>query len=46
MAGDKQAASSTFQHLLDIWKTADHDFAPAAAAKRELAALQQNGKSK
>ncbi|HEX5235447.1 MAG TPA: protein kinase [Silvibacterium sp.] len=44
MAGDKQSASNSYKQLLDIWKTADADFKPAADAKSELAALQQNGK--
>ncbi len=45
MAGDKQAASSTFQQLLDIWKTADADFKPREEAQHELADLQKNGKT-
>jgi eukaryotic-like serine/threonine-protein kinase len=41
MAGKKAEAIKTYQQLLEQWKTADAGFAPAAAAKRELAALQQ-----
>jgi class 3 adenylate cyclase/tetratricopeptide (TPR) repeat protein len=40
MAGSKADAVKTYQDLLEQWKTADADFAPAAAARRELAALQ------
>jgi hypothetical protein len=45
MAGDKAAASNTYQQLLDIWKTADADFKPREQAQRELTDLQRNGKS-
>lgn len=36
---DKAAATRTYQQLLDIWKYADADFAPALEARRELGAL-------
>jgi serine/threonine protein kinase/Flp pilus assembly protein TadD len=36
---DKNAATHSYQQLLDIWKTADGDFVPMQEAKRELAAL-------
>jgi len=38
---DKTAATRSYQQLLDIWKNADPDFAPAQDARRELAALTQ-----
>ena len=37
---DKAAAAKNYQQLLNIWKNADADFAPAQEARRELAALQ------
>ena len=40
MAGNKADAVKTYQDLLEQWKTADADFVAAAAARRELAALQ------
>jgi len=39
---DKAAAVKSYQQLLDIWKGADVDFAPAREAKKELAALQSS----
>ena len=41
---DKAAAMKSYQQLLDIWKNADVDFAPAQEARREFAAL--NGQAK
>jgi serine/threonine protein kinase/Flp pilus assembly protein TadD len=41
---DKAAATKSYQQLLDIWKNADPDFAPAQDARREFAAL--NGQAK
>jgi hypothetical protein len=37
---DKTAAIATYQKLLDVWKNADADYAPARDAKKEMAALQ------
>jgi len=36
---DKAAATHSYHQLLDIWKNADFDFAPAQEAKREFATL-------
>ena len=36
---DKAAAIQSYQKLLEIWKNADADFAPAVEAKKEFAAL-------
>jgi hypothetical protein len=42
---DKTAATRSYQQLLDIWKYADADFAPALDARRELGSLTTPGKN-
>ena len=42
---DRAAASRSYQQLLDIWKGADADFIPAQEARREMAALNAQGKN-
>jgi eukaryotic-like serine/threonine-protein kinase len=39
---DKAAAIRSYQQLLDIWKNADADFAPAEQARREMTSLSKN----
>jgi class 3 adenylate cyclase/Flp pilus assembly protein TadD len=40
MAGDKAAATASYQKAMEVWKNADAGFKPLADAKQELAALQ------
>jgi len=40
MSGDTPGATQSYQKLLAMWQKADADFAPAAEAKKELAALK------
>ncbi len=42
---DKAAAAKSYQQLVEIWKNADADFAPAQEARRELAALNAQAKN-
>jgi eukaryotic-like serine/threonine-protein kinase len=42
---DKTGATKSYQQLLDIWKYADADFAPALDARRELGALSAAGRN-
>ena len=42
---DRTAATKTYQQLLDIWKNADADFAPAQEARREMTALSASTKN-
>jgi hypothetical protein len=42
---DKTGATKSYQQLLDIWKYADADFAPALEARRELGALSAAGRN-
>ncbi len=39
-AGDKPAATATYQKAIDLWKNADAGFKPLTEAKQELAALK------
>jgi tetratricopeptide (TPR) repeat protein len=41
---DKAASIRSYQQLLDIWKNADSDFAPAQDARKELSALTSSAK--
>ena len=40
MAGDKAAATASYQKVFEIWKNADADLPPLVAAKKEYAALK------
>ncbi|MGP8269360.1 MAG: hypothetical protein ACLQLH_04770 [Terracidiphilus sp.] len=42
MAGDKGAATKSYQLAIELWKNADVGFRSLEEAKRELAALKQN----
>jgi class 3 adenylate cyclase/tetratricopeptide (TPR) repeat protein len=40
VAGDKSAATESYQRAIELWKNADAGFKPLEEAKRELAALK------
>ncbi len=40
MAGDKAAATASYQKVFGVWKNADADLPPLVAAKKEYAALK------